>query len=184
MNNERNRIEKEDKVYKITWWPNAMLAIFGFFASLFGKTSCDSVFYKFKARLQEIEEAEVLRLQDYLLEYRKKATYIMGMLGDKDASKVNDANMTDRRKANYICMLSEIQEIINKAEAELDQRILKSRDCAKSKVSAYLAGIHRGRLKKYDYPEELIGDDHARKSYTDRHKGLNDKIDAFLEGGV
>lgn len=184
MTDKNNKIKKEEKVYKITWWPNFMLAIFGFFASLFGESSCDSVFYKYKSRLQEIEEAEVIELQRYLHEYRKKATYIIGMLGDRNASNVNDKNMTSRRKNNYVCMMAEIKEIINKAEAELDQRILKSRDCAESKVSAYLAGIHRGRLKGYHFPEELIGDDHARTSYMNTHMELNDKISEFLKGGA
>ena len=183
MVSKDNKIKKEEKVYKITRCPNFMLVIFGFFASLFGTASCDSTFYKFKSRLQEIEEAEVIELQRYLHEYRKKATYIIGVMGDKEASMINDANMTSRRRINYVCMLAELQEIINKAESELDQRILKSRDCAESKVSAYLAGIHRGRLKSYDYPESLIGDDHARESYKYTHMELNNRIAKFLEGG-
>ncbi len=175
---------REVEVYKISKWPDFMLTIFGFFASLFGQSSCDSVFYKFKARLQEIEEAEVLRHQDYLSEYWKRVVDIMENIGDKNASKVVDRNMTPRRKSGYVCKVSEIKEIINKAEADLDQRILKSRDSAESKVSAYLTGIHRGRLKTYKYPEELIGDDHARQTYKDAYNELNNKISEFLNGGV
>ena len=184
MKADNTKGKKEQKVYKITWCPNFLLSIFGFFASLFGESSCDSAFYKYKARLQEIEEAEVLEVQDYLHKYRKKATHIIGMLGDRDASNINDRSMTPRRKSNYICVISEIQEIINKAEADLEERIFKSRDAAESKVSAYLAGIHRGRLKNYAYPEELVGDDHARESYRNTHSELNDRIADFLKGGA
>lgn len=183
MNNENTKIKKEEKVYKITWLPNFMLTLFGFFASLFGKPSCDSAFYKFKSRLQEIEDSEVIELQRYLHEYRKKATYIIEILGDKHAINTDDSNLTPRRINNYRCMMAEIQEIINKAEAELDQRILKTQDCAKSKTSAYLAGIHRGRLKDYEFPDELIGDGQSKRKYQESHLALNRRIDEFMEGG-
>ncbi len=183
-NGKRNKVtrRKEDKVFKITLWPNFMLTIFGFFASWFGEGSCESTFYKFKSRLQEIEEAEVLHTERLLQDSRKRVIYLLTSLDDRNQEKaIDDPVLTARRKRGYLCKLAEIDEFINLKNAELDQRILKSRDCAESKVSAYLTGIRRGRFRSYEYPEPLVGDDHARETYNSRFAGLNTRLARFLE---
>lgn len=187
--------ELGNKTKNVTIMPNFVLRLMGRLDAKKGKSVAEAHLMRYFDKCVSIEAEECLVAEAFLKSTRnegaqqlavisKQMKLIPEMPGEVEEQHTWDV-LENRRRAGAVRSarsaiesarerLYELNENIIHGGTVLEQRISRTRKCARVKMDAYIKGLRAGGLA--DYTPEIEFSDKASALYYLRHRNLDDAI--------